>query len=253
MKIQYASDLHLEFAQNWQFLKDHPLKVVGDVLVLAGDITYLGDEAYSSHPFWDWASDNYQQVLVVPGNHEFYKYYDIATIKDGLLLRIRPNVNVYYNGVIRIGGAEIILSPLWARIPILDAYATERGVNDFRRILYNKELLTFAAFNEEHQRCIQFIKDVTRNTPECKRIIITHHVPSFQLSSPDFKGSRINGAFVSDEDNLIDNSNASYWIYGHSHRNINARIGNTECLSNQLGYTFLGEHTDFNPSALIEL
>lgn len=63
MKIQYASDLHLEFADNWRFLKENPLQVTGDILVLAGDIGYLGDENYSKHPFWDWASENYQQVI----------------------------------------------------------------------------------------------------------------------------------------------------------------------------------------------
>ena len=34
MKIQYASDLHLEFADNWRYLKENPLQVTGDILVL---------------------------------------------------------------------------------------------------------------------------------------------------------------------------------------------------------------------------
>ena len=95
MIVQFASDLHLEFADNWRYLKEHPLEKTGDILVLAGDIGYLGDDNYSSHPFWDIVADQYEQILVVPGNHEFYKYYDISTLTDGELLQIRPNVRVY--------------------------------------------------------------------------------------------------------------------------------------------------------------
>lgn len=92
MTIQFASDLHLEFADNWSYLKQHPLEKVGDVLVLAGDIGYLGDDNYSKHPFWELVADQFEQVLVVPGNHEFYKYFDIAALSEGELMKTRSNV-----------------------------------------------------------------------------------------------------------------------------------------------------------------
>gem|GEM_PF-3815210 len=38
-----------------------------------------------------------------------------------------------------------------------------------------------------------------------------------------------------------------------SHRNIDAVIGKTQCVSNQLGYVFSGEHHSFNPGRHIVL
>lgn len=134
MRIQYASDLHLELADNWRYLKQHPLEKTGDVLVLAGDIGYLGDDNYSIHPFWDMVSEQYEQVLVVPGNHEFYKMFNLTSLPYGEITRGRPNVKVYYNAAINLGDVDVILSTLWAHIPLQDAYATESRVTDFHGI-----------------------------------------------------------------------------------------------------------------------
>ena len=72
MKIQYCSDLHMEFYDNMRFMKSLPLEVVGDVLVIAGDVGYLVDTTIPHLRFWKWASENYRQVLMVAGNHEYY-------------------------------------------------------------------------------------------------------------------------------------------------------------------------------------
>ena len=68
MKIQYCSDLHMEFYDNMRFMKSLPLEVVGDVLVIAGDVGYLVDTTIPHLRFWKWASENYRQVLMVAGN-----------------------------------------------------------------------------------------------------------------------------------------------------------------------------------------
>jgi len=253
VKIQYASDLHLEFHDNSRFFKENPLIPVGDILILAGDIGYLNDDNYSKHPFWDWVSDRFNQTYVVVGNHELYKYFDLAKMPQGLVCSIRNNVNVYYNCVIHLNNVDIILSTLWAKIPLEDAYTTENGVTDFHRILYNDELLTWNKFNEEYEKCFAFIKKSVAGSDSKYKIVVTHHVPSFQLFSPDFAGSRINGAFVVELEEYIKTSPVSYWIYGHSHRNIDKQIGNTQCVCNQLGYVFHNEHLTFNPQKIIDI
>ena len=254
MRIQYASDLHLEFRENWRILRqDGPMDVCGDILVLAGDIGYLGDDNYVTHPFWDWASENYRQVIVALGNHEFYKFFDLSSLRDGLVGKIRPNVHYYYNSVVHIDDIDFIVSTLWSHIDLEDAYAAEHGVTDFRRILYGEDVLTYTDFNREHQRCLDFIKKSVSESCAMHKIVVTHHVPSFQLMSPEFHGSRLNGAFTVELADYIENSDIEYWIYGHSHRNIDRTIGTTQCICNQFGYAFNNEHLSYDRGKYIEL
>lgn len=253
MKIQYASDLHLEFSDNSRYMRDNPLKPEGDILILAGDIGYLNDDNYSKHPFWNYVSDNFEQVIVAVGNHELYKYYDLANMPQGLVSAIRNNVKCYYNAVVQIEDIDFIISTMWAQIPLEEAYTSERGVSDFHRILYNGELLTFDKFNLEHERCLQFIQKSVASSIAKHIIVVTHHVPSFQLASPDFAGSNINGAFTVELGDYIVSSPIDYWIYGHSHRNIDKIIGNTKCVSNQLGYVFRNEHHSFDFEKVINI
>lgn len=254
MRIQYASDLHLEFRENWRILRqDGPMDVCGDILVLAGDIGYLGDDNYVTHPFWDWASENYRQVIVALGNHEFYKFFDLSSLRDGFVGEIRPNVHYYYNSVVHIDDIVFIVSTLWSHIDLDDAYAAEHGVTDFRRILYGEDVLTYTDFNREHQRCLDFIKKSVSESCAMHKIVVTHHVPSFQLMSPEFQGSRLNGAFTVELADYIENSDIEYWIYGHSHRNIDRTIGTTHCICNQFGYAFHNEHLSYDRGKYIEL
>jgi len=229
------------------------MNVCGDILVLAGDIGYLGDDNYQTHPFWDWASENYQQVIVALGNHEFYKFYNLSSMHDGLIGEIRPNIHYYYNAVVHIQDIDIIVSTLWANITLEDAYITEHSVTDFRRILYGENILTFADFNREHKRCLEFIKQSVADSSAKNKIVVTHHVPSFQLMSPEFLGSHINGAFTVELADYIATSGIDYWIYGHSHRNIDKTIGTTRCVCNQFGYAFHNEHLTFDRNKIIEI
>lgn len=254
MRIQYASDLHLEFGENTKWLKDNPLVPSADILVLAGDIGYIGDANYRTHPFWDWASANFRHVIVAPGNHELYKLYDINELHEGWTLEIRPNVKAYYNSVVHLDEeTDLIASTLWAYVPPSEEYLTERCVSDFKRIRNGEYRLSSPRFNEDHLKCRSFIQNTLAESKASRIIVTTHHVPSFELMSPEFKNSSINGAFTVELGRFIADSRIDFWIYGHSHRNIDKTIGNTRCVSNQLGYVFQNEHISFRADAFIEV
>lgn len=81
----------MEFHENMRFVKSLPLEPVGDVLVIAGDVGYLVDTTIPHLRFWKWASENYRQVLMIAGNHEFYNNGDIAVQGESWQKMFLPN------------------------------------------------------------------------------------------------------------------------------------------------------------------
>ena len=242
MKIQYASDIHLELSDNSRFIKSMPFEVAGDVLVFAGDTGYLRDRTLPNLKFWKWASANYREVLLVPGNHEFYGNGDVLAYGDSWSREILPNVHYYQNKVVRIDDTDFILSTLWSYIPPQDEYFVSRGLNDFRQILYGGRRFTVEDFNVEHQKCLAFVKRSVAESNAKHVVVVTHHVPSLAVVAPEHKSSLINSAFATELGDFISDSRIDVWIYGHSHANIEATVGNTRIVSNQLGYVFADEH-----------
>ena len=252
MKIQYCSDLHLEFPENRNFIKRFPLKPEGEILLLAGDIVLF--KTMKEHDnFFNYCSDNFETTYWIPGNHEYY-HFDLADVKTPLYEKIRENVLLLNNQTITYKNVELVFSTLWSHIPPQQEFAVQQSVNDFHLIKNKDKNIAATDFNALHKTDLEFLQAALAKPTDKQRIVITHHVPTLMHYPEQYKNSNINSAFAVELFDTIESSNATYWIYGHHHCNTPAfKIENTTMLTNQLGYVKQNEHQLFNPSAIFEI
>jgi len=255
MRIQYASDLHLEFNANTLYLQENPLPVVGDILVLAGDIMLFEKNSLAQHPFFDWCADNFQETYIIPGNHEYYNGTELSDSLTDFEYFLRPNVRYLNNKNIVAGQTELFFTTLWCAIDIAQLMPVQMGVSDCHRIMYGNRRFTSQDYEVVHQHCLTWLKEsLNQSSAKCK-VIITHHCPTDRFRDPRFIESTINSAFVVHMDDFIEQSFADYWIFGHTHYNGGSEtlIGKTQLVCNQLGYVHHGEHYSFKSNACLEI
>ncbi len=252
LKIQYASDLHLEFPANKEFLKQHPLQPMAEVLVLAGDIVPFA--LLDKHKdFFSYVSDHFETTYWLPGNHEYY-HFDIADKCGMLNEKIRSNVFLVNNTSVVIEKTKLIFSTLWSKISASDQWHIERSMNDFHQIKNKGFRLSAEKYNELHAESLAFIQKEISEPEEQQMAVFTHHCPTFMNYPAQFKGDALNEAFAVELFELIESSNINYWVYGHHHSNTpEFRIGNTKLITNQLGYVQGNEHLKFETNKFIEL
>jgi predicted phosphohydrolase len=252
MILQYCSDLHLEFSQNEAYIKANPIKPIGDILILAGDIT-LFTRIDRQKDFFDYISDHFEATYWIPGNHEYYQS-DISNRSGAFEEKIKSNVSLINNVVKKIGAHQLLFSTLWSSISLLNGWRIERGLNDFYQISYNGKRMQVPDYNGFHKDCVEFLRPALEIETTGKKVVITHHVPTFKNYPPEYKGDFLNEAFATVLDDLILDTTPDYWIYGHHHQNIQEfKIGHTEMLTNQLGYVQQDEHLLFHTDKCIEL
>jgi predicted phosphohydrolase len=252
MKIQYCSDLHLEFPLNKRFMEANPLTPVGDILIMAGDILPFGMHKKQT-AFIDFIADNFEMVYWVPGNHEYYGY-DIATVADPLLEKLRGNVWLLNNQAVTYNNVLLIASTLWSKIHVTNAWDIQQSISDFYSIRWQDRKFTADHFNQLHEQAVTFLQNAFKEKSTATDIVITHHVPTLYQYPEQYRNSPLNDAFVTELYDFIHDSGASYWIYGHHHNNVPTfSVGNTKLLTNQLGYVEYGEYGGFNRSAIIDI
>lgn len=257
MHIQYCSDLHLEMKPNAAFWEEHPLEAVGDVLILAGDITNLTyyNIRKLEKDFFRKLSKQFKQVFWICGNHEFYRSWDASQLDKPLSINLYKNVQLLNNVSVAYGGARFLFSTLWSYIGEIEGMYIQQNMSDFDLIRYRGRTLTTGIYtNKLHRPSLDFLTTELQKPTDLPTVVITHHLPSLQCVHPKHQGSALNQGFATHLDALILDTQPHYWVYGHSHANMPViEIGQTKLMTNQLGYCAYGENSGFGWNKCIEI
>ena len=251
MKIQYCSDLHLEFQDNKEYILNNPIEPIADILILAGDIVPF--KIIDNHQdFFNYISRNFKTTYWIPGNHEYY-YYNVDSSRF-LDTKIRENIFLVNNCVKEVSGINLIFSTLWSNISESKRWLIQQSLSDFKVIKYIDCLFNVDDYNLLHKESLEFIQNTLNETSDNKTVDVTHHVPTFVKYPEKYVNSKINEAFASNLTELIEDNNIDFFFYLHHHSNSNDfQIGNTKLVTNQLGYIKYNENVGFNSKAYIEI
>ncbi len=269
MLFQYASDLHLEFPKNKKLLIRKPLEVAAEILILAGDVMPFNtiDE---HNDFWNYISDNFKQTYWLPGNHEYYGF-DAATKQGSFTENIKSNITLINNDSVIIDNTQFVFSTLWSHIGFVNQFIIQKRMNDFYQINFDGAPITPIEYNLLHDEAVAFLKQILLkdflnsnnkeensksgvNINSMKKVVVTHHLPTLLNYPNKYKNDPIQEGFATELYDLIEAANATCWIYGHHHYNTPGfSIGNTQIITNQLGYVQYHEHGGFKRDAIFEI
>ncbi len=250
MKIRYISDVHLEFYNPNKMNKFVKLIKPGldEVLILAGDIGNPYSENYDI--FMNYVDNNFKKIFVIAGNHEFYKNNKTIEETNEYLMNYFKkfnNITFLNNTIEKYEEKYFIGTILWSKIT-----KTEYEINDTKMI----KDLNINVYNNLNKSCIDFLEDSINKINDEDIIIITHHLPSYDLIDKKYKIGSIdnyNEWFYSDLNYIInENKNKiKCWFYGHTHAESQTNINNILFLCNPIGYP--GENYNVNFNKVIEI
>ena len=236
MKLRLLSDVHYEFFKDSRILK--PLGE--DVLVIAGDLDVGHIRVLSA--LREFAKE-VKHVVYVPGNHEYYRQH--ISEFDDFIQRMTAGTNIHFlnPGHVTLEGVTFIGAALWSEFgnDHIAKFACGRAISDFVTIR-NFDTDKCAELYSKHSK---YIKEAYEKLPG-KKVIVTHFLPDTACISEQYRGPDvINKYFANELGNWIaDLKDVPYWLFGHTHDNIDVTIGDTQCIANPYGYNYNGKYKE---------
>ena len=239
MKIQLASDLHLEARFRTSNSQIEPHKVLedrgADVVILAGDIM----PSTGGIEFANLVQQRFQKpVIYVFGNHEFYGV-DYQLERQKLKALAEPGVFVLDRDEVVIDGVRFLGCTLWTDFALFGTpehsmQEAEQALADFVYIRMGQRLMTASDQLVQHQTDVAWLEEKLQ-LPHAKTVVVTHHAPSRQSVADEYADDSCTPAFVSDLARLM-GPGVSLWCHGHTHNAFNYVENGTQVVCNPLGY-----------------
>jgi len=227
VSLQILSDLHFECDPDGGEAFVHGLPVVGDVLILAGDLMPLRTTDLACRVF-NGLCARFAHVVFVPGNHEYYRSHPAAVWTRLIACAQRiPNLHVLNPGIVTIDGIRFVGATLWFP-DTPDEILYRNALADFRMIADFEPWV-----HDTHVEHLAFLKVHVRPGD----VVVTHHLPHPRSIDPQYAGSALNRFFLAgDAAELVERAGARLWVHGHTHATCDYVIGKTRVVCNPRGY-----------------
>lgn len=264
LSIQLVSDLHVDV--NFDMIPE--ISTSADVLVIAGDMGSL-KKLDSTKLVLEKFSSEFETVLYVPGNHEYF-YGELHEVNDMLeqLCSEFENIFLLNDDPIQVQGCNFYGSTMWGSINPSQATDIERIVSDYSfvavedKITSQKRMINAVDVTNLHNASFHKLKvyldDLKENGESA--VVITHHAPLTEGCCPPGKeGSIIASAFCNDFSSIFEeySDEMECFLFGHTHYCIPADdpliIEGVPIYSNALGFLKKNENTGFDPNFCITI
>ena len=249
LTIQVASDLHLEFYDNFDDIPEDIIVPSAPILALVGDIALTHTEVLKD--FLYFQSQRFEKVLYVAGNHEFYhtNSHSIKTVAQQIqwiqdICEEKDNLFFLEQGTLDISGVRFLGTTLWSDIPDSDLKIAENGMSDYRLTYITDEQGQLVKLKPTHTRSwhkdnVKWLKSQIQlaENENIPVVVLTHHTPFIEgAANPLYNESPLTSCFSTDLSSLLGNPVIKYWVSGHTHYNFDRDVKGTKVVSNQRGY-----------------
>lgn len=253
MRLRILSDLHVECFKEGRDLPE----VAADIVILAGDI-HRTTEGLA------WAVERFagQEIIYVPGNHEFYGTSMPSTRKALRAEAERLGIHLLDNDTVTLGGVCFHGSTLWTDF---DLYTGQPGYDplqtakralafmpDFRIIEQPAgEVFSTVESQKLHAEAMAWLAAALSQPCSGPRVVVSHHAPLPECIPPKYQGDSLSPAFASDLRTLM--GKMDLWVHGHVHEPVDIQVEGTRVFANPGAYPNEYEPPLFAADRVIEV